>query len=237
MALILETKVMDLIEVQEEKRKVLGVGEKSNIWIGFAFDYYIPSFFSSEPTGLYFNIFSYNIFEPMVFLSFRNIGSKRWDFKPFQFYIFTGGFLEINASYSEIRQNEGLDNYQKNASFLIAGGPSFGGGFSVMIPKANKDGNKKEIFGLGLESINNFNIPYFANDYAYEYFYQQFINLLFHIIPSYKIKTDVILGLNLAIGNESYDPSKKAILSKLGIVIGARFKIDIHNFYKVAKLF
>jgi hypothetical protein len=239
LALVYSTKVMKVQEKELEKKILLSKNDRSNIWIGINIDHFAPNLLSGEVDGIYFNPFTYQMIEPMLSFSFRKVGLKAWLAKPFDFDVFVGGFFEINSSYY-VRNSKGdFDGYTtKNGSFLVAGGPSFGSEFSIMMPRIVNDKYTGDLFGIGFEFITCLNAPYFSKDYKYEYFLNQFFNIVFHVIPNYKYKLDIIAGFNVAFATMDFDETKPVVLlSKCGLTIGARLKIDIFNFYKSVDMY
>jgi hypothetical protein len=238
-ALVYETKVMNIMEKEEEKKVVLSKNERSNNWFGFNLDYFVPNFVSGEPDGIYLNHFSYHVFQPMFNFSFRSVGKKEWLTKPFQFTIFAGGYLEVNASFS-IRKTKGeFEGYtSRNGSFVVAGGVAFGFGFSAMVPLFVQEKYKGDLFGIGIEAITAINIPYFFKDYYYEYFLTQYINFVIHLVPYSRVRSDIVIGFNMSFVNGNFDEtSNNAFMNKFGLTIGARLKVDIFNFYKSVNMY
>ena len=230
MALIVETKIMNIKETEKEKSILLS---KNNNWVGLNIDYLFPNIISGEYNGVFINPFTYNLIEIMANFSFRNLGYKEWIVKPIQINLFLGGYFELNAGYFVRKDNGEFKNFPNNGSFMVAGGPSIGFSISGFIPKIRENRQIGNLFGLGLESITTINIPYFFPDFYYEYFFNQFINFLIHLIPDYRVKPDIIIGLNIALVNRNFselDPT--VIVSKFGLTLGLRLLIDLYNFNK-----
>ncbi len=233
LALVMETKMARFEDVEAQKRMLLSKEQRSDLWFGMNIDYLMPSFVAGERFGVYFNPFSYNMIQPMFYLSWRNMGDGTWQAKPYAFTLELGGFFELNASYWA-RQAAGEFNGfpNTNGSFLIAYGPSLGIAFSAFIPRIVDNKHAGDLLGLGGELIVAFNLPYFFPDYAYEYFMDIFLNFVVNIIPVNGAGLDLIAGFNFALATAFFDPSLGGInINKFGLTLGLRLKLDFVNFY------
>jgi hypothetical protein len=239
MAIVLETKVMKFEDKQAQKRIVLSKDEKSNLWIGLNVNYLMSNILSGEPFGIYANLLSYHLLQPMLYLSWRNLGDPSWLNKPYQFAVAFGGFFEFNAAYFS---NQAAGDYvgypTGGGSFLFAYGPAAGVEFTAMIPRIANDKYTGDLFGIGIELLFNFNLPYFFPDYAYEYFLVQYINFVVHIVPIDGAGVDLIAGFDLAYATPGFDETAAGIyVEKFGFSLGARFKVDFFNFFKSNEMF
>jgi hypothetical protein len=233
LALVMETKVARFEDVEAQKRLLLSKEQRSDLWLGMNIDYLMPSFLAGERFGIYFNPFSYNMIQPMLYLSWRNLGDASWQAKPFTFSLELGGFFELNASYWARQAAGDFNGFPSgNGSFLIAYGPSLGVAFSTLVPRIVDNKHQGDLFGLGAEFLVAFNLPYFFPDYAYEYFMDIFLNFVLNVIPVNGAGLDVIVGFNCALATAFFDPSLGGInINKFGLTLGVRLKLDFVNFY------
>jgi hypothetical protein len=239
MAIILETKAMKFEDKQAQKRIVLSKDDRSNLWIGMDVNYLMSNVLSGEPFGIYANLLSYHLIQPMVYLTWRNLGDPTWLNKPYQFAVTFGGFLEFNAGYFAAQEAGDYVGYPTaGGSFLFAYGPAAGIEFTAMIPRITNDKYSGDLFGIGIELLLNFNLPYFFPDYAYEYFLVSYVNFIIHVLPIDGIGVDVIAGFDMAFATPGFDETVAGIyVEKFGFSIGARFKLDIFNFFKSNEMF
>jgi hypothetical protein len=236
MSAVLETKVMKFEDRQT--KKVTGLSDqKSNLWIGFNVNYLMSNIIAAAPTGISAYPGYYNQLQPMIYLDWRNLGQPEWLAKPYRISLALGGFFEFNAGYFGSQTAGEYVGYPEGlSSFMIAWGPSVGVTFDAMIPRIINNEYSGDLFGLGIELLFNFNLPYFFPEYAYEYFLVSYVNFVIHILPINSVGLDILAGFDLSFATLGYDETAGGFyVSKYGFTLGARFRLDFWNFNKTGE--
>jgi hypothetical protein len=237
LAIVLDTKIMSSADRKVQTRIVLTKDTRSSLWLGMNIAYLMPGLVSGESLSIVAHPFTCNLLLSSLYLSWRNLGDPAWLVKPYGFTVSLGAFCEFNVGWFA-QEAAGYYSWTTSPiSGMLAFGPALGVEFSAMIPKIVDNRYYGDLFGLGVELLAVFNLPYFLPEYEYAYFLTVFLNIVCHVLPVRETGVDVIVGFNFSLATAGYAETGAVTFDRFGVTIGARLKLDFQNLSPGDRLF